>query len=443
VRLPRFFGKKLGQRRSGSQTWASFGEAVFHAALVAAGLLFATLLVSGVAVPEWRINHDFLPTRCVVIGHGLVRRTVEDPPGSFTSTWRPALLVRYRAEGREYESWSPSRGGGTADRGAAAAQLTALPLESALPGWYDPADPATVVLERGFNWWTWLLTLLLPGALVSFGGAGLIETLRRWGRSEEAIAAAGGWDGRGTAGRRVAEGLPLPGVPSCDDLVNSPGTVLRYRLPIESAENWTLVGLGLFAALWNTVLAILAIGAGLDLAGGRIDWLLLALLVPFAGVGVAGIVAFVRELFLAAAVGTTQIEISDHPLEPGRRYDLLIAQAGTGLLHELEVALELEEQATFHQGTDTRTEKLVVLRQPVCGWRTLQLAPGTRLEERAVVEIPAAAMHSFASEHNAVRWRLVVRGKPALWPGFARVFPLVVHPAGAASGPLTATRAAP
>jgi hypothetical protein len=429
VRLPRIFGKKRGDRRTGSQTWGSLGEAVFHGALVCAGIVFATLLVSGVAVPEWRINHDFLPTRCRVTATGLVRRTVEDPPGAFVTTWRPALRVRYEAEGRAFESWSPSRGGGSSDRATAEARLAPWSIGTALPGWYDPTDPTTVVLERGYNWWMWLLALLLPGALLGFGGGGLLQTARRWGRSEEAIAASVGISGLlGPPGRRHGNPVSLPGVPACDDLVNSPGTVLRYRLPIESAENWTLVGLGLFSLLWNAVLVILAIGAGLDLAGGRIDWFLLTLLVPFAGIGVAGIVLFVRELFLAAAVGTTQIEISDHPLRPGGRYAVLLAQAGAGLLHDLSLSVEVVEQATYHQGTDTRTESVVVLRQPVREWHALQLDPGSRFEERTTFEIPGDTMHSFATEHNAVRWRLVVRGTPARWPAFMRIFPIVVHP---------------
>jgi hypothetical protein len=42
-------------------------------------------------------------------------------------------------------------------------------------------------------------------------------------------------------------------------------------------------------------------------------------------------------------------------------------------------------------------------------------------------------MHSFASDHNAVKWRLVVRGRPERRPAFLRVFPLVVFPAPAAA----------
>ena len=71
MRLPRFFEKKRGERRTGSQVWASAGEGAFYAALLVAGLVFGGLLVSGVAVPEWRINHDFLSTQGVVVGKGL------------------------------------------------------------------------------------------------------------------------------------------------------------------------------------------------------------------------------------------------------------------------------------------------------------------------------------------------------------------------------------
>jgi hypothetical protein len=434
VRLPRFFGKKRGHRRTGSQAWGSLGEGVFHAIVFGAGLVFGGFLISGVAVPEWRINHDFLPTRCRVIGTGLVRRTVEDPPGTFTATWRPSLRVRYAIEGIERETieretWTESRlTTGITDRAAAIDALAAWPIGTEVPGWYDPGNPDTVVLKRGYNWWMWLLALLLPGALLGLGGSGLLRAVRRWGRSEESLARTAA--GTGLLTMPASHAPDHPGVPACDDLVNSPGTVLRYRLPIESPANWTLMGLGLFAVLWNAVLVVLAVNAGLDLAGGRIDWLLLVLIVPFLTVGIAGVVMFIRGLVLATAVGTTQMEISDHPLLPGGRYDVLLAQGGAGVLRDLEVSLELEEQATFRQGTDARSETIVVWRSSIATRHDVELDPGARYELRSTVDLPADAMHSFVSEHNAVRWRLAVRGTPARWPGFVRTFPVVVFPGG-------------
>ncbi len=428
MRLPRIFGKKRGDRRTGSRAWGSFGDGLFHAALVAAGLVFSTLLVTGVAVPEWRINRDYVATTCRIVGRGLVRRTVEDPPGSTTVTWRPCLLVRYEAAGAAREAWSrtdPSTG--TGDRASAVEAVARWPLGTDVTGWFDPAHPDTVVLQRGYNWWMWGLTLLLPGALLAFGGAGLLRALRRWGRSDEAIAAAR-LTALATAATHAAAAPGHPGVPAGDDMTNSPGTVLRWRLPLESPESWTLVGLGLFAAAWNAVLAVLAVGAGFDLAGEQRHWFLLALLVPVVAVGAAAVVLFVRALVLRTAVGTTQIEIADHPLRPGGRYDVLLAQGGSGDLHELSMALECEEQATFRQGTDTRSETLVVHRESLRTWRDVRVAPGTRFEALGSMVVPPHAMHSFTSEHNAVRWRIVVRGIPVRWPPFTRVFPVVVFP---------------
>ncbi len=430
MRLPRFFAKKRGHRRTGSREWGVVGDGLFHGMLLLGGLFFGGLLVSGVAAPEWRINHDYLESECMILAKGLARATVEDPPGSPITTWQPRLRVRYTAGGRVREAWT--RGSSTqtsADREAALATLAPWKLGSTTRCWYDPSAPETVVLERGYNWWLWLLALLLPGALALIGGAGLVRVVRAWGKSEERRAASG----------RLAEILdPLahpaptapgyPAVPSWDDLVNSPGTILRYRLPIESPENWTLVGFGLFAVLWNAVLIVLAVGAGLDLLGGRIDWWLFVLLVPFLGVGVAGAVLFIRSLFLATVVGPTQVEISDHPLVPGGRYDVLLAQGGTGTFRQLEMWLELEEQATFRQGTDTRTERVTVWHKPLLQCTDVSPAPDSRFEAWATVDVPGDAMHSFASAHNAVRWRLVVRGATDRRPDFSRVFPVVVFP---------------
>jgi hypothetical protein len=421
VRLPRFFAKKLGHRRTGSEVWGSVGEALFHGVLVVAGLAFGGVLVTGVAVPEWRINHDFVEARGRVVGKGLARHSrPAAAPGEIS--WQAALRLRYPTTAGAVEAWAFD-GPREADRNGPRQRLDRVPLGAELPCWHDPEAPDRLVLSRGYNWWMWALTLLLPGALLAFGGAGLSRSLARWGKSEERQAVP-----RARSGGQPAAG-GHPGVPACDDLINSPGTVLRFRLPLESPENWTLLGFGLFAVLWNVVLILLAINAGLDLLSGTIDWLLLAILVPFVAVGIAGIVVFVRSLVLATAVGPTQLEISDHPLRPGGRYELLLAQGGSGTFREIELAVELEEQATFRQGTDTRTERVVVWRAPLGAWQGLQVAPGTRFEGAAALHIPDTAMHSFASEHNSVSWRVVVRGQPARWPAFTRSFPVVVFPA--------------
>lgn len=413
MRFPRFFAKKRGHRRTVSEAFASVAEGLFHAGLVVAGLAFGGLLVTGVAVPEWRINHEFREAAAEVIGKGLARRTTASE-----RTWEPMLRLRYHTDAGAVEAWA-FRGGAVSDRDRALAGLDDVRLGDTLPCWYDPNTPESVVLSRGYNWWMWALTLLLPGALLAFGSAGLRRTLTAWRKSDERRAAL---VARLPSGR-------LPSVPSCDDLINSPGTVLRFRLPTSGTESWTLIGLGLFAVLWNAVLVVLGLTAGVDSMGGQVDRLLFVLIASFAAVGITGIVLFIRQLVLTSAVGTTQLEIADHPLRPGQTYEVHLTQAGSGAFRKLSVTLELVEQATFRQGTDTRTEQLVVWRGAVNSWDDVHVAPGTFFEARASLAVPAHAMHSFVSEHNTVSWRVVIHGRSSRWPAFSRVFPVVVYPA--------------
>jgi hypothetical protein len=348
MRLPRFLAKKRGNRRTGSQAWGSFAEGIFYAILLAAGVVFGLLLVTGAAN-------------------------------------------------------------------------------------YAPADPDSVVLQRGYEWWMWLLTLLIPLALLAFGGSGLARVVRMWGKSLEHRAAAGGSAILDSLSSPESDTPHHPGLPSCENIENSPGTVLRYRLALESPENWSLVGFGMFAILWNAVVVVLAVGAGADLLGGTTDWFLIAMLIPFVSVGIGGVVLLVRAVILATSVGPTQIEISDHPLVPGATYDVLLGQGGASVFRSIDMVMEMEESATFRQGTDTRTQRLVVRRQPMAGWRRVQPVPGGRFEARVAVTIPRDSMHSFASESNAVQWRIVVRAIPDRWPEFTRVFPVVVCPSPAAT----------
>ena len=92
-------------------------------------LTFGGLLLSGVAVPEWRINHRFLPTTCTILGKGLARRTTASADGQGSSAWQPCLRVRYRTMTRDVENWSrPPRRTLTSDREQALAGLEAWRL---------------------------------------------------------------------------------------------------------------------------------------------------------------------------------------------------------------------------------------------------------------------------------------------------------------------------
>ena len=78
MRLPTFFSKKRGNRRTGLPAWGSLGEGIYHTVLLVAGLTIGVLMLTGVAVPEWRINNQFIEVNGRLIGKGLARHTLRD-----------------------------------------------------------------------------------------------------------------------------------------------------------------------------------------------------------------------------------------------------------------------------------------------------------------------------------------------------------------------------
>jgi hypothetical protein len=224
------------------------------------------------------------------------------------------------------------------------------------------------------------------------------------------------------------DAVPFPFVPHDSNLTNSPGTRLKYRLPIDLSRGWRLLLILAACVFWNSIVAVFAVIAINSHVARRPEWLLTLFVLPFAAVGLAIIYFFVRELLVVTAVGPTQLEISDHPLRPGGSYRVYISQGGRLTINSLELSLVCDEVATYRQGTDTRTELARVFSQSLLARQRVELLPQAAFEEQLDVAIPSECMHSFKAAHNEVRWRLLVRGDVAGWPPFERSFPVVVVP---------------
>ena len=285
------------------------------------------------------------------------------------------------------------------------------------------------VTENGmWNVWVWLVVLVL-GSLIVIGAYGLIYTILLIGTSAErrgAIAKqANSFDL--LADRRSTPEV-FPTVPRDVNLTNSPGIKLKFRLPITKSPGWQLLATGIFALVWNGMLAALSSLAYNKYAAGHPDWYLVTLVVLFSGFGIAALVYLVRLLLLATAIGPTSLEISDHPIYPGKKYQMYLTQAGHLHLKSLTVSLVCSEEATYRQGTDTRTESKQVYSKQVFGRTDFKIEPGVPFEHLCELEFPLDVMHSFQSEHNAVHWKLVVHGSVKKWADFERHFPLVVFP---------------
>jgi hypothetical protein len=427
------YGKKRGHRRTGSRAWGSLGEALFFGFFLVLGSLFLMGLLNMLVVPEWRVNHEFVEARGKVLTTRLGQPEDPDASGEEAPLYRAEVVVQYRAMDADYKTpaYDIHFGSGrefSADREAQKALLADFRKGEEIPVWYDPADPKTVVVVRGYTWILWIL-LLLPVAFILIGGVGLVLTLFHWGKSIEHRVATSQMARRMNplkeADKEIGE---FPYVPQDSNLTNSPGTRLKYRLPIDLSRGWRLLAILAACLFWNGIVAVFVIIAINSHSSTRPEWLLTFFVLPFAAVGLAMVYYFIRELLIVTGVGPTQIEISDHPLRPAGKYQVFVSQGGRLTINSLEVQLVCDEVATYRQGTDTRTDQSRVFAQRLFHRQSVELLPQAAFEQLCDVEIPAECMHSFKADHNEVRWRLVVRGDIAGWPPFERSFPIVVCP---------------
>ena len=111
------------------------------------------------------------------------------------------------------------------------------------------------------------------------------------------------------------------------------------------------------------------------------------------------------------------------------QYDAAVVQSGLLQFHCIELWLMCQEEATFQQGTDIRTEHHTTHRQLLFRIEDVKLDPSKPFEQRCRLSIPEDGMHSFHSPHNAVSWKLLVRGEPKAMRAFERSFPILVYPA--------------
>lgn len=305
----------------------------------------------------------------------------------------------------------------------------------------------SVVSAKGAGWWPWFV-MLIPVAVFILGAAGLVNFVWRRVASTErraaAVSKATGWELPGIEHRPARPALP--NVPDVDVVTDSPGVRLAYRLPIDAASGWVSATMAAVCLAWNTLVVIFVVQV-IDLfRAGNPNWLLAWLMVPFVFGGIWTLVELARQVLLNIAVGTTRIEISHHPFRPGGTYQGFISQTGRSQVRWLQVQLVCDEQAIHQQGTDTRRANCRVCDVPLFNQRKFEISPEQPLGAPFDIAVPAAAMHSFVSPHNAVTWALLVRGRMARWGDFERRFPIYVYPGTPASTTetrTTATAAAP
>jgi len=416
----------------------SVGEALFYAALALLGAGGVWLLFRSMILPEWRANVHFERAECEVLARRLVaepqraEKARPEPAGNSGAAhrWRPEFLVRYHVDGRPYEVWSYDiHHGFSEDLQAQRDVLQQFDVGRTCPCWYDPGSVENVVLVRSYTWWRWLM-LLVPFSFVLIGAVGFSLSALQSGTSPERRAALV---------RNAARLEKLEEEEEADDdeqphqyplvpsITNSPGTQLAYRLPVDTSASWNLLGMILMCLLWNGITGWFLLAGIRDHLASRGSWWTMALLLPFALGGVALVGYVCWQMLEVVRLGTTRLEISDHPLLPGEQCEVHLSHTNASRIDRLELRLMCEEVVTYRQGTDTRIERRRVVETPIVT-RAAAHGPSGKWAEHCRFQVPPMAMHSFQAMHNEIRWFFCVDARDSRGRRWQRDFPVIVGP---------------
>ena len=419
----RFFGKKRGEHNMRSDMVGGAWWAVFSLLFLVSGAVMLWTFVSTLAIPEWRANNDYREATCRVLEKQLQERVTEEGG----KIYRPEVLAAYEAQGNRYQQWTfDAAQMFTSGRERNQALLDRFEVNHDYPCWYDPLDPARVVVVRGYSWHVWLF-IVLPVPFLAIGGGGLVYAWLNWGKSTERRAALAEGRSQVADDGTLAMRQEFPYVPGHGDSVDSAGTLLKYRLPTQ-AMGWSLMGLTIATIVWLGVTSAFVVAAVRSAQAGAGDWFSAVFALLCLTIGGVAVFQIVQRVRATTGVGLTVIEIDQYPLRTGGIYKIYLSQSGRLKLDRLRIMLACEEEAQFRQGTNLRVETLRVHESCIYSQEQFELTPGQPLEVRTTIEIPATAMHSFDGEHNKVEWRLIVEGNVTSRPQFCRYYSLIVRP---------------
>ncbi len=291
-------------------------------------------------------------------------------------------------------------------------------------GW-QLVSPETNVFSIGYGFW---LLILVSVSFIGIGGLGFVYHLMTVAISDEhraALVRGNFANGPQTSAQAKRKFRYLPALTRYTD---SPGVHLRYRLPELYPQTNRILFTGLLVMIWDAFVMVLATLVVAKFLLGNPGWFAIVIIIGFIYVAVQLTRRFMVELFYATRIGSTVVEIAQLPLRAGESVRMQVVQHGRMSIKKLEVALVCEERATYHFGTDVRTEAQEIQRIPLLNQGRVRIEDGDPLQLNCDLQVPVGAMHSFVSPHNAIAWKVVVEGDVSRWPSFCRNFPVVVYP---------------
>ena len=406
-----------------------WSEALAFATILVVGIVIFILQLSTWAIPKLTLYQEFVPSRGTIVDS----RIAEKIFGTETR-YRPEVLLEHAVNNHPYRVWTfeyhtlRPNDGFAADRNIAELALEPFAVGQRVHCWYRINHPEQAIVFWEVSIWGWFL-LLLSFALIILGLIGLPQSFRLLAVSKERQAALLTLPKEGLPKDGAKRTTDWPTIPDIRGINESPGTHLSYRLPLGHRPIFPLVGQTLVAIAWTVIALVILIQSFFDASDVLWDYILnIAFRGLFCGVGIALFYGVARQLWITFRVAPTLLELSDHPIYPGRKYRILLHQDGILRFQNLSVDLVCEEIARFHQGTDTVTHRQDVFRQTIFSRSDFRTTPDEPLHEEFLVQLPEGAMHSFRQKNNEVAWKLEFVANLAGWSELRRDCPIVVRP---------------
>jgi hypothetical protein len=186
-----------------------------------------------------------------------------------------------------------------------------------------------------------------------------------------------------------------------------------------------LVGVTIAALFWNGIVSVFVVVIGKEWAEGSWPIFPTLFLTPFVAVGI-GLLVGAGYCLLACFNPRAVVELIPTGVTVGG--STLVRWSFTGRpsrITRLTITLEGREEATYQQGTSSRTDQEM--------FHTSRLVDSTgtweipRGEVRLV--IPEHTMHTFMADHNKIVWVLKLHGDIPRWPDVDEELPVTVLPA--------------
>lgn len=332
----------------------------------------------------------------------IISSRVQTHDGDDGDTYSVDILYAYEFAGHEYMSsryhFMPGSSSGYSGK---AAIVNRHPPGSETVCYVNPRDPTQAVLNREMGGALWLG--LIPAVFMLVGVGGLVHVIR------------GGFN-------------PKPVIPtlttSADPVAWSQSSVGPVVLKPKHTPSLRLFGSILICLFWNGIVSVFVWQIIKAFQSGRPEWFLTIFMIPFVLVGLAFIGMVIHQLL---ALFNPRVTLTVHNAAIRLGDTLQLDWETTGRVTVLElftIKLEGREEATFQQGTTTRTDKhtfaSIVLHE------TSQ--PVDMMTGRTQVVIPSQLVHSFHAPHNKIVWTLHVTGRIRLWPDLKEEFEINVLP---------------